>query len=98
MAGICNWVVRDISDELYIEFSHRSIPIYVDVSDFQSAQGMVSLALDQIGQADVLVNNARIVGSSFPVVDNPIEMWSSELAVDLDGLFYCTKSVLPQML
>jgi 2-dehydro-3-deoxy-L-rhamnonate dehydrogenase (NAD+) len=72
--------------------------VRVDVADPASAREMVETVVSRTGRVDVLVNNAGIAGTSVPVVDYPIEEWRRVLSIDLDGVFYCTKAVLPHML
>jgi 3-oxoacyl-[acyl-carrier protein] reductase len=70
----------------------------VDVSDPSSVKRMVSTVLEENGSIDVLVNNAGIAGMSVPVHEYPEDEWRRVLSVDLDGVFYCCKAVLPHML
>jgi 2-dehydro-3-deoxy-L-rhamnonate dehydrogenase (NAD+) len=72
--------------------------VRVDVADPASAREMVETVVSRTGRIDVLVNNAGIAGTSVPVIDYPIEEWRRVLSIDLDGVFYCTKAVLPHML
>lgn len=69
-----------------------------DVSDPASVARMTAAVLEKFGSIDVLVNNAGIAGMSKPVHEYPDEEWRRVLAVDLDGVFYCSKAVLPHML
>lgn len=70
----------------------------VDVADSGSARAMAQATLARTGRIDILVNNAGIAGRAAPVVEYPEEEWRRVLAIDLDGVFYCTKAVLPRML
>jgi NAD(P)-dependent dehydrogenase (short-subunit alcohol dehydrogenase family) len=72
--------------------------VQVDVSDSDGVRAMVAEVLKRTGRIDVLVNNAGIAGTASPVVDYPEDVWRRVLAVDLDGVFYCSKAVLPTML
>jgi 3-oxoacyl-[acyl-carrier protein] reductase len=70
----------------------------VDVSDLGSVERAHAGTVAALGQVDVLVNNAGING---PVVDAwnyPVEAWQRVLAVDLTGVFYCTRVVLTSMI
>ncbi len=70
----------------------------VDVADPASTRDMVRAVLARTGRVDILVNNAGIAGRAAPVAEYPEAEWRRVLAVDLDGVFYCTKAVLPPML
>jgi 2-dehydro-3-deoxy-L-rhamnonate dehydrogenase (NAD+) len=76
----------------------RAFAVRVDVTNPTSAREMVQSVLERAGRIDALVNNAGIAGLSAPVAAYPEEEWRRVLAVDLDGVFYCTRAVLPHML
>lgn len=68
-----------------------------DVSDSASVNGMVEAVLKAYGQVDILVNNAGIGGGAMPVRDVSDELWQRVIAVDLTGVFYCCRAVVPHM-
>ena len=72
--------------------------IGVDVSDSAAVQRMAATVLERYGSIDVLVNNAGVTGKAAPVHEYPDEEWRRVMAIDLDGVFYCAKAVLPSML
>ncbi|MDP9093133.1 MAG: SDR family oxidoreductase [Actinomycetota bacterium] len=74
-----------------------AISCHVDVSQPASVRDMVDSTLSHFGRVDVLVNNAGITGPSAPLSSYPDEEWRRVQSVDLDGVFYCCKAVLPQM-
>jgi 2-dehydro-3-deoxy-L-rhamnonate dehydrogenase (NAD+) len=76
----------------------ESLPIVADITDAGSVRAMVDRILKQYSSIDVLVNNAGIGGRAAPVVDYPEQEWRRVLSVNLDGVFYCCKAVLPSML
>lgn len=76
----------------------RGFGVGVDVSDNSAVQRMVSVVLEKTGSIDVLVNNAGVAGMSVPVHEYPDAEWRRVMAIDLDGVFYCSKAVLPHML
>lgn len=68
-----------------------------NVSDPKQVNKMAEDVIKQFGKIDILVNNAGIVrDKSFIKMTH--EMWSEVLSVNLDGAFYCTKSVIGNML
>lgn len=75
----------------------RAIAVEADVSNYAQVQGAVKLVTEALGKIDILVNNAGILRIG-TVADTPIEDWRDVLNVNLDGAFYCCRTVLPQMI
>lgn len=69
----------------------------VDVSDLASVRVAFEVTVAKVHKIEILVNNAGINGPVLPVLDYPEDAWSKVLAVNLNGVFYCTKAVLPGM-
>ena len=73
------------------------LAVPVDVTDAGSAAAMRDQVLRQWGRIDVLVNNAGIAGPTSPVADYPPDAWQRVIAVNLTGVFHCTRACLPVM-
>jgi 3-oxoacyl-[acyl-carrier protein] reductase len=69
-----------------------------DVTDYEAVTRAVDETAKALGGIDVLVNSAGITGATVPVEDFPIDSWLSVVDVNLNGVFYCCRAVLPQML
>lgn len=69
----------------------------VDVSDVHSVNAAFAATIAKTGSLHILVNNAGINGPVLPVMEYPEEQWSRVIAVNLNGVFHCTKAVLPTM-
>jgi len=76
----------------------EAFPIGADITDPASVRAMVDRIMASYSAIDVLVNNAGIGGKAAPVVEYPEQEWRRVLSVNLDGVFYCCKAVLPSML
>jgi len=61
------------------------------------AQLLVEAAVARFGGVDILVNNAGIE-ARYPFVETPDEVWQREIAVNLSGPFYCSRSAAKQMI
>ena len=72
--------------------------VEVDVTEPKSVERMVAAVLGRHGQVDILVNNAGITGPANPVATYPVDEWLKVMKVNLEGVFLCTRAVLPQML
>jgi 3-oxoacyl-[acyl-carrier protein] reductase len=72
--------------------------IAFDVTDYQAVERAAKESQALFGRIDVLVNSAGITGATAPVEDFPIDSWLSVIDVNLNGLFYCCRAILPHML
>ncbi len=75
----------------------RALAVRLDVSDEESARAAVEAAMSEFGQVDHLVNNAGITRDNLLIRMKP-EEWSSVLAVNLSGVYNCTRSVVRYMM
>jgi NAD(P)-dependent dehydrogenase (short-subunit alcohol dehydrogenase family) len=98
----CAVIVADIDLEL-AQSGAQSLgsgaqAIEVDVTDPDSVETMVASVVERWQHIDVLVNNAGVVGRAAPVEEYLIQEWRRVLSINLDGVFLCTRAVLPHML
>ncbi|MGR6329891.1 SDR family NAD(P)-dependent oxidoreductase [Sphingomonas sp. XXL09] len=70
----------------------------VDVSDAQAVAAAAEAAVATLGKIDVLVCSAGITGATAPVHDYPIDSWLQVVGVNLNGLFFCNRAIVPHML
>jgi NAD(P)-dependent dehydrogenase (short-subunit alcohol dehydrogenase family) len=71
--------------------------VQVDVSDHASVQAAVAQTRMQADHVDALVNCAGITGPNTKVWDYPVDAWRQVMDVNLHGLFYCCREVVPLM-
>jgi 3-oxoacyl-[acyl-carrier protein] reductase len=79
------------------ESGRRSLLVQTDVSDEQQVRAMVDAAVAEFGQIDILVNNAGTPSQCF-FAELGVSEWDRVLAVNLRGVFLCSRFVLPGML
>jgi meso-butanediol dehydrogenase/(S,S)-butanediol dehydrogenase/diacetyl reductase len=69
----------------------------IDVSDPDKVAALISDVVTRFGKLDILVNNA---GVHFPgsVIEGSVEDWKKISGVNIDGVVYCAKFALPELL
>jgi 3-oxoacyl-[acyl-carrier protein] reductase len=72
----------------------RALTVQADVSSFDDAQAMVERVLEELGQVDILINNAGMNWDGV-VWKMTEEQWDRVIAVDLKGTFNYTRAVTP---
>ena len=72
--------------------------IQTDVSKSDSVEAAVSETVKKFGTIDILVNNAGIAGPNHKTWEYPNNDWQKVIDIDLTGVFYCCKYVVPQMI
>jgi short-subunit dehydrogenase len=75
-----------------------AIAVQVDVASSASVKAMVETTIATYGRLDIAHNNAGIKGADETVVDMPEEVWSAGISIMLDGVFFCMKHEIPEML
>ena len=79
------------------KLGRRSLVVRADVTHPGDVQHMVEETRSKLGAVDILINNAGIMTKANKVADMPVEDWDRVIAVDLKGVFLCTRAVLPVM-
>jgi len=74
----------------------QSEAVRADVSSEREVDEMVGRVLGRFGRIDILVNNAGVV-STGPVNEITMEVWQRTLAINLTGVFLCTRAIFPAM-
>jgi NAD(P)-dependent dehydrogenase (short-subunit alcohol dehydrogenase family) len=85
-------VVAEIVDQ-----DLRAHFIACDVSSEKQVAAAITEAATYFGRIDILVNNAGIAGPSRPTHELTEEEWDRVQAVNVKGVFFCTKHVIPHM-
>lgn len=75
--------------------SHTAL---VDVSDSAAVTAAAAETAQVLGRVDVLVCSAGITGATAPVHEYPLDSWEQVVSINLNGLFYCCRAVVPYML
>src|SRR5437870_1668994 len=101
VADIDKAAAEQVGRLIVTETGSEAVSLHVDVSDETSTKQMAQQALDRFGRIDVLINNAAIF-ATIPMNRGRIETitseeWDKLMAVNLKGLFFCCRAVLPMM-
>lgn len=70
---------------------------HLDVSREEEVEKVFSEVYERFGKIDVLVNNAGISGVNKPTHEITLEEWQKVIAVNVNGVFLCTKHTIPYM-
>ena len=86
--------------KLLDEFSavENVFKVLTDVSDPKSVENAVNETVDNFGSINILVNNAGIAGPNYKTWEYPNNEWQKIIDIDLTGVFYCCKYVVPNMI
>jgi len=66
------------------------------VSDPDAVENLTKSALNKFGRIHVLVNNAAIQVSK-TVIETTVEEWNRQMAVNVGGVFLCSRGFLPHL-
>lgn len=84
-----------VAAELKAGASLRTIP--TDVTKQEQCRALIDSATKAFGRVDLLVNNAGTNLKDRTMRELTAEAWDMMIRTNLDGAFYCTRAVLPQM-
>ncbi|WP_319478202.1 SDR family NAD(P)-dependent oxidoreductase [Marispirochaeta aestuarii] len=90
-------VKKEALDKVAAELGQDCYPIAFDISDFGACRKAIEQVRTEVGDVDVLVNNAGILSNNKVAATTP-EEWHKVLAVNLDGAFYLIQLCLPAMI
>ena len=87
----------DLARQAAATLGHGAIAVKTDVTRFESVVSAVHEVETTLGGISVMVNNAGIAGMNTTVAEYPVEEWKRILAINLDGVFFGCKAVVPGM-
>lgn len=74
----------------------HAIVLETDVTDRAQCEALIEHTIAELGQVDVLINNAGVMPLSF-VKNVRMNEWQRMVDVNINGVLYCTGAVLPHM-
>lgn len=70
----------------------------LDVADPQAVSNAAKATSEALGKIDILVGSAGITGATSPLHEFPVDSWQRVIDVNLNGLFYCCREIVPLLL
>jgi 3-oxoacyl-[acyl-carrier protein] reductase len=87
---------KEVAEQIR-KMGRKAIVVQADVADYPDTFRMAQDILKEFGHLDILINNAGI-NSDKTFVKMDHASWRRVLAINLDGVFNCTKVLIDQML
>jgi 2-dehydro-3-deoxy-L-rhamnonate dehydrogenase (NAD+) len=85
-------------DEAGLARSSAPHTVALDVTDAEAVQRAAEATAAALGKIDILVASAGITGPNHPTWEYPVAAWDRVIDLNLKGVFYCCRAVLPFML
>jgi NAD(P)-dependent dehydrogenase (short-subunit alcohol dehydrogenase family) len=73
------------------------LAVRAELSDPDAALAAVAAAVDRFGGVDALAHVAGGFAAAGPVDEQPIDVWRSQMTINLDTAYFMTRAVLPPM-
>jgi NAD(P)-dependent dehydrogenase (short-subunit alcohol dehydrogenase family) len=91
VTGRAEQIARQVTDA-----GGRALPLHADVADRESVDAAIRRTVAELGEIDVLVNNAAVYPRR-AWTEITEEEWDRVLAVNLKGYFHCARACYPSM-
>jgi len=90
-------------DEAALAAAKAALPeathtLAIEVADADAVSRAAEATALDLGRIDILVCSAGITGPNVPVWEYPVDRWRQVIDVNLNGLFYCNRALVPVML
>ena len=91
--------IWDMDEKILSTVEEENIlKIKTDVTNLESVINATQKSILELGKIDILVNNAGIAGPSFKTWEYPEDEWQKVIDIDLNGVFFCSKCIVPEMI
>ena len=77
------------------------VPVHTECLDLVDPAAVMAAGIataEALGRLDILVASAGIAGPNAPTWEYPIADWQRIIDVNVNGVFYCNRAVVPHML
>ena len=90
--------LRDLADELHRASGVRTLPLELDITNFERVDKAIGGLPEEWRRVDVLINNAGISLHLDKVQEARISDWDKMIDTNIKGLLYVTRLILPGMI
>mgnify|MGYP001303557307 FL=1 len=98
IASGANVIIWDNDEDCMSKIDLKNcLKFNIDITSFESINKGLDFSLKNSDKIDILVNNAGIAGPSFKTWEYPIKEWQKVIDIDLSGVFYCCKAIVPHL-
>jgi 3-oxoacyl-[acyl-carrier protein] reductase len=94
-ARVSAWDISEPALRSGSEFFTQSI--HMDQSDERAVERATAQTVRDLGAIDILVVSAGITGPNAPLADYPTDAWRRVIEVNVNGVFYCNRAIVPHM-
>ncbi len=88
---------EETAETIEAEYDQRALGLEADVGDEAMVESVAEEIEAAFGTIDVLVNNAGIRVDAVPVTEATEDSWDEILAINLKGVAFCSKHLIPLM-
>ncbi len=75
----------------------KALAVTCDVSRYADVKAVIDAAVAKFGTVDVLINNAGVIEPIGPMIDSDPDEWGHVIDVNLKGVYYGMRAVMPLM-
>lgn len=84
-------------DEAALSAANAAHKVTLDVADAAAVQRAAEQTARALGRIDILITSAGITGPNHPVWEYPVSDWNRVIQINLNGLYYCNRAIVPFM-
>ena len=90
--------IEEVAEEVR-SLGRKAVAISADVTDTAQVTNLMETAIEELGQVDVLLNNAGIVRGqgAIPIWEITDEDWQVGIDVNMSSAFYCARAIAKHM-
>jgi len=88
--------VQSLAQEIKA-MNRKALALKVDQGDYDEVKKAVGKINEEIGEVDILVNNAAITSNFGSISKMEVSKWTNEININLNGPYYWIREIFPIM-